>query len=379
MSPVVRIAGLVLGFALAIAATLAVFLTENALYLRLAVIAVAWAFVIAAFSAGRRKTDQAVAEGRENELRQAYALELEREVAARREYELKLENQLRRETQEAMRAELDKLRADLASLAGLRDQLTGLGELRADMGRLRHELTEQLSGEMLVERIVMRTQSIRMPAERAELGAADVARYIEGETTGTGRAGTSADDELVARVQPPPVPLTPERPAAETAPPSAWVPARERPAEPSRHASPTRDDRVARRDGAARHGTAEQPVVVQVPAPVPAPPVEPTPPAEPAAARRAARRAGRGARRPSCGPHPGRRPVAHHRRAPEEPAPAPADPEHEPDVYETAGHQRLTEILAESGSTAGGGRRRRRYREDDDPGEDDVLARVLSQ
>ena len=34
------------------------------------------------------------------------------------------------------------------------------------MGRLRVELTEQLSSEMLVERIVMRTQASRLPAEQ---------------------------------------------------------------------------------------------------------------------------------------------------------------------------------------------------------------------
>ncbi len=355
-----------LGFALAITATLAVFLTDDALYLRLAVIAVAWAFVIAAFSAGRRKTDQAVAEGRENELRQAYALELEREVAARREYELTLENQLRRETQEAMRAEMDELRADLASLAGLRDQLVGLGELRADMGRLRHELTEQLSGEMLVERIVMRTQSIRMPAERPELGAAGAHPFIDADPAvdrTDGRPG--APDDLVARVQPPPVPLATERPAAQSAPPPAWSGPADRPVEPpSRHASPTQDDRVARPGSAARHGTAEQPAVVQGQVPVPVPSAATPPVPQPPA--------------PQLWTAPEPEATPHRRRAPAEPAPAPADPEREPDVHETAGHQRLTEILAESGSTSGG-RRRRRHREEDDPGEDDVLARVLSR
>ena len=328
ISPAVRITGLVLGFALAIAATLAVFLTEDAVVLRLAVIAVAWAFVIAAFSAGRRKTDQAVAEGRENELRQAYALELEREVAARREYELKLENQLRRETQEAMRAELDKLRADLASLAGLRDQLSGLGELRADMGRLRAELTEQLSGEMLVERIVMRTQSIRMPSERTELGAS-APLAIDGQL----HDWVDPDDDAVAPLSTPPPPPVTARPAV-TDPP-----------------------------------TAEQPRVVlpRVAVP-PVPEVAPRPEPEPAAPATALWETARDDD------------ARHHRRAPEEPPPAPAPPLHEPDAYETAGHQRLTEILAESGSTLGG-RRRRRYRDEDDEGDggDDVLARVLNR
>src|SRR5688572_23196583 len=94
------------GFALAVLATLAVFLTDNPQYLRIAVVAVAWAFVLATFAAGRRGTDRAAAAAREAELRHAYELELDREVAARREYELELENQLRRETEDAMRYEL---------------------------------------------------------------------------------------------------------------------------------------------------------------------------------------------------------------------------------------------------------------------------------
>jgi hypothetical protein len=197
------------GFALAVAATLAVFLTDNAQYLKLAVVAVAWAFVIATFAAGRRSTDRVAAAARERELRRAYEFELEREVAARHEYELELENELRRETEDSMRYELDALRGDIAALSGLRDEvarvselrgdiaalsslreevarvaalrddvaalnalrqdLGQLAELRADMGRLRAELTEQLSSEMLVERIVMRTQASRMPADRGHL------------------------------------------------------------------------------------------------------------------------------------------------------------------------------------------------------------------
>ncbi len=193
------------GFVLAIAATLAVFLTENAQVLRLAVVGVAWAFVLATIAAGRRSTDRVTARAREAELRRAYESELEREVAARREYELELEAELRREAEESMRAELDALRADLAGLSGFRDELARVAdvraditvlsslrdevarvaalrddvaalaslrqelgqvaELRADMGRLRAELTEQLSSEMLIERIVMRTQASRLGSE----------------------------------------------------------------------------------------------------------------------------------------------------------------------------------------------------------------------
>ena len=215
-APGTRTLILVGGFALAAAATLAVFLTDNPQYLRLAVVAVAWAFVLATFAAGRRSTDRVAAAAREVELRRAYERELEREVAARHEYELELENELRRETEDSMRYELDALRSDIAALSGLRDEvarvsalrgdiaaLSGLrdevarvaalrddvaslnalrqdlgqlAELRADMGRLRAELTEQLSSEMLVERIVMRTQASRLPADQSGL---DQGRALE--------------------------------------------------------------------------------------------------------------------------------------------------------------------------------------------------------
>ena len=208
------------GFLLAAGATLAVFLTDNPQLLRVAVVAVAWAFVIATFAAGRRGGEREAAAARETALHRAYELELEREVAARREYELELENELRRETEDAMRDELDALRGDIAALAGLQDEvarvatlrgdlaaladlrdevarvaelrddvaalnslrqeLGQLAELRADMGRLRAELTEQLSSEMLVERIVMRTQASRLPAESARLESSG--RAIEGQS-----------------------------------------------------------------------------------------------------------------------------------------------------------------------------------------------------
>ncbi len=229
-----RMVVLIGGFALAAAATLAVFLTDNPQYLRIAVVAVAWAFVLAAFAAGRRTGDRAEAAARESELRRAYELELEREVSARREYELELENELRRDTEDAMRNELDALRGDIASLAGLReevarvsalrgdiaaltdlrdqvarvaslrddvaalsglrddvaglstlrDELGQLAELRADMGRLRAELTEQLSSEMLVERIVMRTQASRLPADQGRLESG-AGRALEGAASWT--------------------------------------------------------------------------------------------------------------------------------------------------------------------------------------------------
>ncbi|CCG01543.1 DUF6779 domain-containing protein [Blastococcus saxobsidens] len=206
------------GFVLAVGATLAVLLTDDAQLLKIAVVAVAWAFVLATFAAGRGGADRVRAAAREADLRRAYERELEREVAARREFELELENELRRETEGAMRGELQALRGDIAALADLRDEvarvssmrgdlaalgglrdevarvaalrddvaaLTGmrseleqLAALREDMGRLRAELAEQLSSEMLVERVVMRTQASRLPGEGSRLDGP--ARVLDG-------------------------------------------------------------------------------------------------------------------------------------------------------------------------------------------------------
>src|SRR3954449_60884 len=220
----VRTYGLVAGFVLAVAATIAVFLTNNPQYLRLALHAAAWAFVLAAFLAGRRRADAQAAAAREDDIRRSYEYELDREAAAHREYEL----ELRREAEESMGAELTalraevaelnllkhevarvarlgtdlpalsglraeltglaglrddvaslaSLRADVASLASLREDLASIAELRAEVGRLRTELTEQLNGEMLIERILLRTQTSR-PVENAP-------RTVESSTTWAG-------------------------------------------------------------------------------------------------------------------------------------------------------------------------------------------------
>jgi hypothetical protein len=68
---------LVAGFVLAVLATLAIFLTDNPQYLRVAVLAAAWAFVLAALVGSRRPADAAAPDaGRGAEL-----AELERAAA----------------------------------------------------------------------------------------------------------------------------------------------------------------------------------------------------------------------------------------------------------------------------------------------------------
>ena len=447
------------GFLLAVGATLSVVLTDDAQLLKIAVVAVAWGFVLATFAAGRGRSDRARAAAREAELQRAYARE--REAAARREQELELENELRRDTEGSVREELAGLRRDIAALAdlrdevarvsrmhgdiaavgglrdqvarvaalrddvaalaGLRSELGQLAALREDMGRLRAELAEQLSSELLVERIVMRTQGSRLPGEGAR--SDDPARVLDGgapwtadapprELTG-GWPAIRLDEPRDAHrfeqvhtstrsaVPPPPTTAFPAAPPPAHSATAGAAPAAPRPPVPPRPSVPepspsafVRHDRAAAHEhdpylgsGRSRHvvdGLPSAPARTVVTSSPALPPTGPprsslewsgdTPPV-PAGTGDAPRR--RRADGPLESPAPGEfDPTT------QQPAVTPswATPQRT-DGGRVAGQDpsdRLAQILAENGvSPSSGGRRRRRYREDGQS--DDVLARVLGR
>jgi Domain of unknown function (DUF6779) len=127
---------------LAIAATAVLVLSNDARFLRLGVLAALWAAFVGAFLAVKYRGEAAAREDEVADLQTVYELELEREVAARREYELEIEAGTRRRVEEESREDLDALR----------------GELRA----LRENLEALLGGEVLVERVALRAESTRM-------------------------------------------------------------------------------------------------------------------------------------------------------------------------------------------------------------------------
>ncbi len=405
-----RTAGLVAGSCLAVAATVVVFLTEDPRVLRLAVVAGAWAFVLAALVRSRSTADvslpareQLAAAEREAELRLAHELELEREAAARREHELRVVDDLRRTAEQSMRAELEalrteltqvtelrremgqlaelrgefaglaELRRELAGLAELRRELAGLdltalAELRTDVGRLRSELTEQLSGEMLVERVMLRTQSTRTAPAAPEPTAlrtveADGRARPASELT-AGWPAVLADEPAPGTRRPEEVRVEPQRPVAPP-PPLDWLAGRSL-IEPGAAAE-------ARR---SRHTSTAEPPPPPLDRPVrrslldapPPPHAEPDP-----------------RRRRTDDPLPVavpaeqltvERPVAQRERPPVPGPPAPALTAEAPAPVEEDPAGRLSELLAESGLTPPSGGRRR-YREDGES--DDVLARVLGR
>ncbi len=130
----------------AVLATLTLVFTTNAQWLKLAVIAALWAAFFGAMLSVKYRHQAAARAGEVADLQAVYELELEREVAARREYELEVEADTRRriaqETEDSSREDVAALRAELRALRENLERLTG--------------------GEVLVERIALRAQSTRM-------------------------------------------------------------------------------------------------------------------------------------------------------------------------------------------------------------------------
>ncbi|MFC0429609.1 DUF6779 domain-containing protein [Kutzneria buriramensis] len=182
---------------LAIAATAVLVLSNDARFLRLGVLAALWAALVGAFLAVKYRREAAASEDEVADLQAVYELELEREVAARREYELEIEAETRRRVEEESREDLDALR----------------GELRA----LRENLEALLGGEVLVERVALRAESTRMRSlsDQSRLLAVGEDRIIAKEerkpiTVGTVRKETPADKsvlqtELIERIAHEPV------------------------------------------------------------------------------------------------------------------------------------------------------------------------------
>ncbi|HVE96015.1 MAG TPA: DUF6779 domain-containing protein [Pseudonocardiaceae bacterium] len=135
---------LMLGTVVLVAAAAAVLAlgAQDARLLRLGLIAALWAALLGAFAAARMRREISSDANRADELRTVYQLELEREVAARREHMLTVERELREQVEQTERGEIAALRADLAAM-------------RANLEKL-------LGGDPLVERLELRAESARL-------------------------------------------------------------------------------------------------------------------------------------------------------------------------------------------------------------------------
>ncbi|OLZ52255.1 DUF6779 domain-containing protein [Amycolatopsis keratiniphila] len=140
-----RLAGrpwLVVGLVLAVGATLALVLSDDLRYLRLGIVAALWAALIGAFLAVRYRKHVSQSEDAVAEAQAVYELELEREIAARREFELEIEAETRQAAESRSQEELEALRAEVSAL--------------------RESLQSLFGGEVLLERVALTAQATRM-------------------------------------------------------------------------------------------------------------------------------------------------------------------------------------------------------------------------
>lgn len=326
-------ATLVVGFVLAGVAILAIFVTDDANYLRLAVLAGACGCVLAAVAAGRRGADKTAVAAREAELRRAFEHQLDREEAAHREMELQLENDVRREAEESVRSELDALRREIAALSSMRGDVRGISVLREQLAAL-PALREELARMSALRGEVAALHALRDDVE----ALADLGKQFGALRAEVGRLRTDLTEQL-----------------------ATWTP------QPPRELSggPGMDDVLATIREHER--VPAEPVTAEVtaipaerPRPQPFPRYERSLPPNDYA------------RRPAADPDDDvtTGPLLRQTPAARPPAPVVQDPAPTGPVY-------VSEILAEQGTPPPGSRRRRRYR--DENTEDDVLSRVLGQ
>ncbi|MFI5780011.1 DUF6779 domain-containing protein [Nocardia sp. NPDC051570] len=124
---------------------------------RVGLVVALWAAVIGALAATRYRREAAVDQAKARDLRTVYELQLEREISARREYELTVEARVRRE-----------VGADATELAALR------GELAV----LRESLQRLFDGDLPNQRPALHADAIRIQ----ELPSADTANDNSRET-----------------------------------------------------------------------------------------------------------------------------------------------------------------------------------------------------
>jgi hypothetical protein len=129
-------------FLLALASAATLVLTDDLRWLRLGAVGALWAALFGAFVAARSRGHAPDRDRHAADLQKVYELELEREVAARREYELQVESEIRSKVENEARDDLADLRDELRSL---RSALEGL-----------------LGGQVLVERYALHAESTRM-------------------------------------------------------------------------------------------------------------------------------------------------------------------------------------------------------------------------
>ncbi|GAB2527621.1 hypothetical protein GCM10027167_34330 [Nocardia heshunensis] len=131
------------GFLLLLGLVASIFLifSDNVHLIRVGLLAALWAAAIGALAATRFRREAAIDKAKVGDLQKVYQLQLEREVAARREYELGVEHRVRHE-----------VGADAAEMAALRAELTVL----------RESLQRLFDGDLPFDRPALRADAVRV-------------------------------------------------------------------------------------------------------------------------------------------------------------------------------------------------------------------------
>jgi len=194
---------------LAIVSSSTIVFTDRVELLRLAVVVSLWAVVLAAFASLSYRRQGEIGEVRARDLKLVYDLQLDREIAARREYELSVEAYLRRQLSWEIRAEAaDELAALRAELASLRSNLEAvLGTEFADRPALG---TERVA--VAVSAPPGRVESSRVTTDEQE-GVADLGGQAPGahDPEDTAEFATPILDVPEEPLIPPPPPAPPLR------------------------------------------------------------------------------------------------------------------------------------------------------------------------
>lgn len=110
---------------LAAAATAALIVVDDVRLVRLGLVAALWSALLGAFGVARLRNRLIDGDERFSDLHRIYQLELEKEIAARQEHELEVENQAHRNAAENVAEEIRALRAELRSLRSMVEPPTG--------------------------------------------------------------------------------------------------------------------------------------------------------------------------------------------------------------------------------------------------------------